>query len=225
MTTYTIDGDTRVEGTGGSFGSIVLSTTSEDVVIVPNPTTVTDTTLTLPTTIGAQGEVLTTDGSGTLTWTVPTNPFTFKCWVLTIQLPSSTQTGSFTSGSWITRVPTTIISYPPGDTDVQLNGSNIDLAAGTYFCEGNFCSAAVQSTMARVIDANSLVTLISGQSGRVFSVSLSNRLDGYIEAGAPISIVLQQRCSLTNNVTGFGINDAVLGPTYTPLSFSLIKLV
>lgn len=224
MATYNISGATTVEGVGGAFGSLSLSTATNQLNIVPDSGTAVDTTLTLPSALGSQGDVLTTDGAGTLTWSALPNPYQVKCWIVTISLANNVQSGTFTSGSWVTRVPTNIVSYPPGDTDVQISGSGLDIVAGTYRCEGRFTSYAVGPNMARVRDTGGATTLISGQSSSSTNSSTSE-LYGFIETAVPISIELQQRCTTTIVSTGFGFNDAFLGATYTPVSFTMIKLV
>ena len=224
MSGQSITGDITIEGVGGSFGSLVVSTTTDDVEIVPDATTPSSITLTLPPNVGVDNDALTTDGAGVLTWGAVPNTSSMKCWVCTRQLAASDV--AFNSGAWRSRAFTNVVSYPPGDTDVQLGAApagagQLLLADGVYYIEGAGYGVNVNGHISRV-NVSGLGT-VSGTSTFVDVAQSPSVILGFLEiTGGPRVLTFEQRCTSSGNFSAF---SGSLGPTYTPLFLTLTKFV
>lgn len=222
MAGQNITGDILIEGTGGAFGSVILSTTTEDVELVPDPATASSIVLTLPPNVGTEEEALTTDGAGILTWDTIPNTGNFKCWVCSIPLPASTSAGSFTSGAWRTRSITNMVSYPPGDTDVQLGVSpaatgQLLIQPGVYILDGAATAANVDGHSSRL--ASGSTPLFVGTSAYSDQAGTASTMNGFLTFNIQTVAVVQQRSTANGNFAEF-----VTWSPYSPLFFCLIKL-
>ena len=224
MSGQSITGDITIEGVGGNFGSLVVSTTTDDVEIVPDATTSSSITLTLPPNIGVDEEALTTDGTGVLTWGAVPNTGSMKCWICTRQLAASDV--AFNSGAWRSRAFTDVVSYTSGDTDVQLGvapagAGELLIADGIYYMEGAGYGVNVNGHMARV-NVSGLGT-VSGTSTYSDLTQSPSMISGFLEiTGGPRVLTFEQRCTSSGNFSAF---SGALGPTYTPLFLTLTKFI
>lgn len=230
MTDYKITGDITVDGVGGNFGTLALSTPTDELAIVPSAATSSSIVLTLPPNTGNDEEALTTDGTGTLTWGTVPNTGAFKCWMFTIPTAQTTSSGSFNAGGWRTRSLTMVKSYPAGATELQLGVSpalagEIRIIDGTYYCEGYVSAFDVESHISRlrIVFGATAVLGTTSFSTLTQTVSILNGVFRITGGASPKRLRLQQRCTVSKATVGFGTDAASLGPTYTPVLLTIFK--
>lgn len=122
---------------------------------------------------------------------------------------SGVASGTFTSGSWITRPLNTEVADTGGHASLASN--QITLAAGVYRVRGWFSAYLVnrhQAKLRNITDGADLIigsSLISAASGLNHDMSL---IDGRIDLAESKVIEVQHRCQTTRSSDGFGIAAA-----------------
>ena len=119
---------------------------------------------------------------------------------------AGTQAGSFSSGSFVTRVLNTVKTNTISGASLASN--QITLPAGTYWCEGSAPGHACGNHQARLQNTTASTTLITGCTMYAASASpgITNRADiaGIFTLSVQSVIELQHRCSSSKTTDGLG---------------------
>lgn len=132
------------------------------------------------------------------------------------QQVSGTNGGTFSSGTWVTRVLNTEV-YDPYNI-ATLSANRITLYPGTYFIEARAPAYNCSSNQLRIKNKTNDATLITGQSN--FSLSPTGvmnmaLLDGTTGALSGINVLeLQHRCTATAATFGLGVSNSYGTETY-----------
>ena len=164
-------------------------------------------TLTLPDGGGSSGQYLQTNGSGALSWQTVSQPAAVA--VLVDEKANSTNGGTFTSGSWVTRTLNTEQSDPQGI--VTLLSDQFTLGAGTYRIDFHAPAFGVQRHQARLYDVTNTAVVAYGSSERAESATggeTSNRSFGTATVVITGNTVyrLEHRCDTSKTGLGLGYN-------------------
>ena len=223
MTNYSVGHSLCVATTGASFGAISISDVGgTDVSMTCTDQVTVDTTFTLPSTQGTEGQILTVAAGGEATWTaLPVS--TTKAWVVSDYKPSGTPSGTFTAGSWVTRELNSIKSYSINDTSVQLavapaNTNQLLIADGTYMITVYACAARVTRHKLRVQNVTDGLTEIEGTSeycNQTDGQSYSRAIGILQVSGGPKVYSIEHYCFTTGLSDGFGVEAEDTTPTST----------
>lgn len=121
------------------------------------------------------------------------------------QKAQNTDGGTFTSGSWRTRVLNTEVSDVGGLCSLASN--QITLAAGTYVIFATAAVQAVNRNQLRLQNVTDTSTVLVGQSNYTEAGGSSSiaQLRGVFTIGASKALELQHQCQTTGTTTGFGV--------------------
>lgn len=136
------------------------------------------------------------------------------------QQTSGTSGGTFTSGSWQTRVLNTEVS----DTGnlASLSSNQVTLAAGTYLVWAVAQAGSVTSHQVRLQNVTDGTTLLTGLNALSTAAANSGNhavLRGIITVAAGKALELQHRCQTTGTTTGFGLATSWGTEVYAILEF------
>lgn len=136
------------------------------------------------------------------------------------QQTSGTAGGTFTSGSWQTRVLNTEVS----DTGnlASLSSNQVTLSAGTYLVRAQAYAGAVNSHQLRlqnVTDGTTLLTGLNMLSNSTANSANQASLNGIITVAAGKALELQHRCQTTAATNGFGLATSWGTEVYAVLEF------
>jgi len=223
MVNYSVGHSLGVVTSGPAFGSISISGVGgTDVSMTCTDQVTVDTTFTLPSTQGAEGQILTVAAGGEATWSNLTIPIV-KAWVVSDYKPSGTQSGTFTAGSWMVRELNSIKSYSINDTSVQLsvapaNTNQLLIADGTYMVTAYACAARVTRHKLRVQNITDGITEIEGTSeycNQTDGQSYSRAIGILQVSGGPKVYSIEHYCFTTGIDDGFGVEAEDTTPTST----------
>ena len=223
MTNYSVGHSLCVATTGASFGAISISDVGgTDVSMTCTDQVTVDTTFTLPSTQGTEGQILTVAAGGEAAWADLSVPIV-KAWVISDYKPYGIPSGTFTSGSWATRELNSIKSYSINDTSVQLAvapaGTNqLLIADGTYMVTVYACATRVTRHKLRVQNITDGVTEIEGTSeycNQTDGQSYSRAIGVLQVTGGPKVYSIEHYCITTSLNNGFGVEAEDTTPTST----------
>lgn len=223
MSGYDLGSALRIVGNGGSYGSFTTNGLSSNTMVwKPSSAQATDLTLTMPSR-QHPFQVLTNLGGGVLGWEDYPSPL--KLWVASEQVGTNTTGGTFTSGAWQTRALNTIVSSPPGDTDVQLGvapaGANqLLLQPGVYQISVRAPYFLTDQTVIKVRDITGGTDAIiggvdsssTGGDGNSALSNFSSAEDNITVSGSARVYEIQHRCTTTKSTDGFGISTSATSP-------------
>jgi hypothetical protein len=116
---------------------------------------------------------------------------------------AGTDAGSFTAGSWVTRVLTTEVSDPGGNCSLASN--RFTLVAGTYEMEAMVPARGVEAHQAILYNYTDSVTTLTGTSEYSTSahpvITWSN-IKGLFTISNSKTFEIRHRCSATNSAAG-----------------------
>ncbi len=118
---------------------------------------------------------------------------------------SGTDGGTFTSGSWQTRVINTLDSDSEGIASISSN--KITLPAGTYDCMISCPAVEVTENKAQLYDTTGSAVLLLGTNQHADSSthgSTNSIIMGEFTLAVDSDLEIQHRCSQTKTTTGFG---------------------
>lgn len=135
---------------------------------------------------------------------------------------ANTAGGTFTAGSWQTRVLNTEDSDTGGHASVASN--QITLAAGTYTCRIRAPALRVNHHKARLYNITGAATLLLGTSEfnepAAAAAQTCSEVTGKIVLAAPTVVEVQHVCDSTFATDGFGVaNNLGVNEVYTVAEF------
>ncbi len=122
------------------------------------------------------------------------------------QKTAGTASGTFTSGSWQTRVLNTEVTDT--NSDCTLASNQMTLSAGVYDCLAMAPANTVDRHQARLRNVTDSTTLIVGMSmfqNSGTAVENIASVMGRFTIGASKAIEFQHRCQTTKSTNGFGL--------------------
>ena len=163
---------------------------------------------------GANTNVLTTDGSGGLTWAVAAS--VIKRSVLCEQQTSGTDGGTFTAGSWVIR---TLNNEIFDDIGITITANVFELPAGTFYIKWQCPAYAIDSHMTSLYDVTTPGVVEYGTSGRddQGAYMSNNHSFGWAKVvNASINQYrIEHRCSTTRATDGLGQATSLSVEKYT----------
>jgi hypothetical protein len=176
-------------------------------------------TLQFPLNDGTSGQVLTTNGSGVLSFTDQSGG-TKRVFIALDQKASGTAGGTFTNGAWQTHALTT--SSGNGGAFASLSSNQVTLQPGSYFITGWCIGYRVNVFQTRIQNITSGTTI---GIGTVVSTTTNQAIGSASIVSTYLSIVsvtviqLQARCTNTRASDGFGIAGGfAVGEVYAALN-------
>ncbi len=122
------------------------------------------------------------------------------------QQPSGTNSGTFTSGAWRTRVLNTVVANEIAGASLASN--QITLPAGTYFIDATAQALAVDRHKAKLYDTTGTVDLIIGLSEYASNPNYQGdkaKIYGRFTLSVESVLEIQHRCQTTRGTNGFGV--------------------
>jgi hypothetical protein len=178
----------------------------------------------LPTTAGAAGQVLTSQGGGAsaMTWTTLVANILPTYWTLTDNKVSGTNGGTFTAGAFQTRTLNTITSTQV-NTAVTLNTTTsvITITPGTYYFEAHVPAYKVGVNLAQLFNTTNSTTALWGTSTNSGTADLTysySIIRGALIVATTTTYTVTHRCATTGTNTGFGIPTGFGNEIYTSIN-------
>ena len=199
-------------------GALQLSGSTSGFVAFQSPAAPTSHTYTLPAVTGTSGQVLTTNGSGTLSWTAPTIRATITA---TASQTSFTVSGGYTVGG--IDVYLNGIKQVNGDDFTATNGTSITLTqgadAGDILDYVAFGFAVTTGALVKSGDTmTGSLTMTAGTTFTMSGFTETTVVIGNSSTSQTIAITTgtQVTCTLTGNCT-FTMPTATAGKSFTLL--------
>ncbi|NBO69839.1 hypothetical protein EBV26_05045 [bacterium] len=137
-----------------------------------------DLTLTLPATDGSSGHVLTTNGSGVLSFSAPAaSSFT---------LAGDTGTDTFNTGETLTVTGGTGLSTAATDNEITIDLDDTGVTAASYGAAGTVATFTVDA-QGRLTAANDQTIDISSSQVNDFATSVDSQVDSHLSGGTGIT--------------------------------------
>jgi len=185
---------------GSTDGSVTLQAPADT-----SPTG-TDKTFTLPTADGTSGQVLQTNGSGAFSFA---NPGKFTSYaIICDEKTSSTDGGTFTSGSHQTRDLNTEIADPDGI--VSISSNQFTLSAGTYLIRASAPAFKVDRHAIRLKNVTDDTTVQDGALAfctTADSVQTNAILSARVTITSSKAFEIRHKCETSRSGNGFGIKS------------------
>jgi hypothetical protein len=163
---------------------------------------------------GSNTNVLTTDGSGGLTWGAAGT--TVKHSVLCEEQTSGTDGGTFTSGAWQIR---TLNSEIFDDIGITITASVFTLPAGTFYIRWRAPAFGVTYHMSRLYDVDGTAVVEYGTTAydQVSSANDIGASVGFakVTPGSPTQYRIEHRATASYSTTGFGRASSLAVEKYT----------
>jgi hypothetical protein len=133
------------------------------------------------------------------------------------QKAQNTSGGTFTSGSWQTRVINTEVSDVGGHGTLASN--QITLAAGTYIIRASAPAFATNRHQARLQNVTDATTVLVGTSEHTDTQGDGNQSRSWVQGrftiGASKALEIQHQCQGTRPTFGFGVESNFTTEVYT----------
>lgn len=166
--------------------------------------------------VGTSGQVLKSNGIGAApTFQNESGGSSASVVIVTDEKSAGTAGGTFTAGSWQTRVLNTI--KVNDGTIASLSSNQVTLPAGTYECWASAPAQAVEEHMIRLQDITAVATIVHGTSeNAALAVNASTRSFLYTKftLSESSALEIQHRGISSKATNGFG-EDTNFGTTET----------
>jgi len=126
------------------------------------------------------------------------------------QQAANTNAGTFTAGSWVTRVLNTTNKNTSIGTNISLSSNQVILKAGTYYIKGSAPGYKCDRHVLRFYNSTDNATSINGQAaecGGAIDVCTHAFIEGVITITSQKTFELQHICETTSNTYGLGIGN------------------
>jgi len=136
--------------------------------------------------------------------------FTYEYAIVKDEKANGSQSGTFTSGAWRTRVFSDIDTNIDG---VSLSSNQITLPAGTYKINAKAAGYKVGTHRAKLVNVTDTADVILGSIGTAHSdgMTIYSFVEGVFTITAGKVFELQHRCYTTQTNNGFGGPGALFG--------------
>jgi len=186
-------------------------------IAAPATNPASDLTLTLPTTIGSNGQHMKVDGSGNLGWETPAGGL-FSSYALVIdQKSANTDGGTFTQDAWQTRDLNTE-GYDP-DGIVSVSSNKFTLGAGSYLIKWSCPAYKANKNASRLYDVtnSAAITPVGSAEHLGTTVAIQTRSTGAarVTPSGSTEYRIEHHCTTTRADNGFGFSTNLQAEVYT----------
>lgn len=135
-----------------------------------------------------------------------------------LDLKTSSDGGTFTSGDWRTRDLNTVLNDPFGIV-TDLSSNQITLNAGIYRVRASAPAYLVNNHLARLQDVTNATTLLVSNTPTASNGQIRAYMAGQFELTGQVTLELQHYAATTRATDGFGVGNA-----FTDSIFSVVEL-
>lgn len=205
VTNLTVTGTVDFDATGNIDGAVIGATTPAAGTF----TTLTAASLDYPTSDGTAGQVIATDGAGTLSFTSSVGGKFASYAILCDQKASGTGGGTFTSGAWRTRDLNTEITDPDGI--VSISSNQFTLQAGSYLIRWRAPGYYInyhQTRLQNITDTSSFLGTIAYTSNFLADGIVTDSVgSARVTIGSAKVFEIQHQAFSTKTNNGFGLHS------------------